>query len=150
MVASKGAKVYGIVNEVDAAGKMKGQAMLSMTLTDMQVGDRVLAVKTQPVSVQGGKGTGTKKVVGGAALGAAIGAIAGGGKGAAIGAAAGGGAGGVAAAASQVKAGGDSSADAAGLHSGRAAGGGDHDERRRACGRRELTHEAHPHRRQFL
>jgi hypothetical protein len=103
MVAARGAKVYGIVNEVDAAGKMKGQAMLSVTLTDMQVGDRVLSVKTQPVSVQGGKGTGTKKVVGGAALGAVIGAIAGGGQGAAIGAAAGAGAGGVAAAASNVK-----------------------------------------------
>lgn len=102
MVAAKGAKVYGIVNDVDAAGKMKGQAMLSMTLTDIQVGDSVLAVKTQPLSVQGGKGTGAKKVAGGAAIGAMIGAIAGGGKGAAIGAAAGAGAGGVAAAASNV------------------------------------------------
>jgi hypothetical protein len=103
MVAAKGAKVYGVVSEVDAAGKMKGQAMLSVTLTDLQVGDEVLPVKTQPVSVQGGKGTGTKKLVGGAALGAAIGAIAGGGEGAAIGAAVGAGAGGVATAASNVK-----------------------------------------------
>jgi hypothetical protein len=103
LVAARGAKVYGIVNDVDAAGKMRGQAMLSMTLTDMQLGDRVLAVRTQPVSVQGGKGTGAKKVVGGAALGATIGAIAGGGEGAAIGAAVGAGAGGVATAASNVK-----------------------------------------------
>lgn len=103
MVASTGAKVYGIVSEVDAAGKMKGQAKLSVTLTDMQIGDKVLSVKTQPVSVAGGKGTGTKKVVGGAALGATIGAIAGGGEGAAIGAAVGAGAGGVATAASNVK-----------------------------------------------
>jgi len=103
MVAAKGAKVYGVVAEVDAAGKMKGQAKLSVTLTDMQVGDKVLSVKTQPVSVEGGKGTGAKKMVGGAAIGATIGAIAGGGQGAAIGAAAGAGAGGVAAAASNVK-----------------------------------------------
>jgi hypothetical protein len=103
MVAAKGTKVYGVVSEVDAAGKMKGQAMLSVTLTDMQVGDKIVRINTQPVKVTGGTGTGTKKVVGGAALGAAIGAIAGGGKGAAIGAAVGGGAGGVAAAASNVK-----------------------------------------------
>jgi len=57
-----------------------------------------------PVNAVGGKGTGTKKVVGGAAIGAAIGAIAGGGEGAAIGAALGAGAGGVATAASPVDA----------------------------------------------
>ena len=74
---------------------------ISVTLTDMQVSDRVLS-KTKPLSAAGGKGTGTKKVVGGAAVGAAIGAIAGGGQGAAIGAAVGAGAGGVATAASSV------------------------------------------------
>jgi hypothetical protein len=103
MVAARGAKVYGIVNEVNAAGKMKGQAMLSVTLTDMQVGDRVLPVKTQPVRVEGGSGTGAKKVAGGAAFGALIGAIAGGGEGAAIGAAVGVGVGGAAAASGSVK-----------------------------------------------
>ena len=103
LVAPKGAKVYGIVSAVDDGSKMKGQATISVTLTDMQVGDRVLPIKTKPVSAAGGKGTGTKKVVGGAAVGAAIGAIAGGGEGAAIGAAVGAGAGGVATAASSVK-----------------------------------------------
>jgi hypothetical protein len=103
LVAPKGARVYGVVSAVDSASKMKGQATLSVALTDMQVGDRVVSVKTQPVSVTGGTGTGTKRVVGGAVLGAAIGAIAGGGEGAAIGAAAGAGAGGVATAASSVK-----------------------------------------------
>jgi hypothetical protein len=102
MVAPKGAKVCGVVSDVDAAGKMKGQAKLSVTLTDMQVGSKILSVKTQPVNVEGGKGTGAKKLVGGAAIGAAIGAIAGGGDGAAIGAAVGAGAGGVAAAAGSV------------------------------------------------
>jgi hypothetical protein len=91
------------VSAVDNGSKMKGQATISVTLTDMQVGDKVLSVKTKAVSAAGGKGTGTKKVVGGAAVGAAIGAIAGGGEGAAIGAAVGAGAGGVATAASSVK-----------------------------------------------
>jgi hypothetical protein len=103
LVAPRGGKVYGVVSAVDAGSKMKGQSTVSVTLTDMQVGDRVLSVKTQPVRATGGTGTGTKKVVGGAALGAAIGAIAGGGEGAAIGAAVGAGAGGVATAASSVK-----------------------------------------------
>jgi hypothetical protein len=103
LVAPAGAKVYGIVSAADSASKMKGTASLSVTLTDMQVGGQVLSIKTQPLSVTGGKGTGTKKLVGGALLGTAIGAIAGGGKGAAIGAAAGAGAGGIAAAAGDVK-----------------------------------------------
>ena len=102
LVAPRGAKVYGVVSGVDNGSKMKGQATLSVTLTDMQVGDKVLTVKTTAVSAAGSKGTGTKKVVGGAAIGAAIGAIAGGGEGAAIGAAVGAGAGGVATAASSV------------------------------------------------
>ena len=103
VVAPRGAKVYGIVSAVDDGSKMKGQATISVTLTDMHVGNRVLSIKTKPVSAAGGKGTGTKKIVGGAAVGAAIGAIAGGGEGAAIGAAVGAGAGGVATAASSVK-----------------------------------------------
>jgi hypothetical protein len=104
LVAPAGAKVYGIVSAAEAASKMKGTASLTVTLTDMQVGGQVLSVKTQPLSVKGGKGTGAKKLVGGAVIGTAIGAIAGGGKGAAIGAAAGAGAGGIAAAAGDVKA----------------------------------------------
>jgi hypothetical protein len=103
LVAPRGAKVYGIVSAVDDGSKMKGQATISVTLTDMQVGDRVVSLKTKAVSAAGGKGTGVKKVVGGAAIGAAIGAIAGGGDGAVIGAAVGAGAGGVATAASSVK-----------------------------------------------
>lgn len=104
MVVPLGGRVYGVVSNVDAGSKMKGQPSVSVTLTDMQVGGRVVSIKTQPVSQKGGTASGAKKVVGGAALGAAIGAIAGGGEGAAIGAAVGGGAGGVAAAASSTKA----------------------------------------------
>jgi hypothetical protein len=104
LVAPAGTKVYGIVSAADSASKMKGTASLSVTLTDMQVGSSVVAIKTQPLSVKGGSGSGTKKLVGGALLGTAIGAIAGGGEGAAWGAAIGAGAGGVAAAAGDVKA----------------------------------------------
>src|SRR5512137_579541 len=104
LVAPAGAKVYGIVSAADSASKMKGTASLTVTLTDMQVGGQVLSITTQPLSVKGGKGTGAKKLVGGAAVGAAIGAIAGGGEGAALGAAIGAGAGGVAAAAGDVTA----------------------------------------------
>lgn len=103
MIAPHGAKVYGVVSAVDAGSKMKGHPTLSVALTDIQVGGRVRSIKTQPVNVSGGTASGGKKIVGGAALGATIGAIAGGGEGAAIGAAAGAGAGGVAAAASSVK-----------------------------------------------
>jgi uncharacterized protein DUF6515 len=104
LVAVAGAKVYGIVSAAESASKMKGTASLTVTLTDMRVGGQVLSIKTQPLSVKGGTGTGTKKLVGGALIGTAIGAIAGGGQGAAIGAAAGAGAGGVAAAAGDVNA----------------------------------------------
>ena len=124
-----GAKVYGIVSAADSASKMKGTASLSVTLTDMQVGGQVLSIKTQPLNVKGGKGTGTKKLVGGAAVGAAIGAIAGGGEGAAIGRRGrrrgrrrGGGG-------RRRQGGGHPRADAAGLHAGGAVPGGDHDER---------------------
>ena len=103
MIAPQGTRVYGVVSAVDSGSKMKGQPTLSVTLTDIQIGGRVMPVKTQPVSVAGGTATGAKKMVGGAALGAAIGAIAGGGDGAAIGAVAGVAAGGVAAASSSVK-----------------------------------------------
>jgi hypothetical protein len=103
MVAAKGAKVYGVVSAVDAGSKMKGQPTLSVTLTDMQVGDSVVSVKTQPVNAAGGTASGAKKLVAGAGVGAAIGAIAGGGEGAAIGAAVGAGVGGAAAAGSSVK-----------------------------------------------
>jgi len=104
LVAPAGGKVYGVVSAAESAGKMKGTASLTVTLTDVQVGGQVLSVKTQPISVKGGTGTGAKKMVGGTMVGAAIGAIAGGGKGAAWGAAIGAGAGGVAAAAGDVKA----------------------------------------------
>ena len=103
MMAPQGTKVFGVVSAVDSGSKMKGQPTLSVTLTDMQVGGRVLPIKTQPLNASGGTASGAKKMVGGAAVGATIGAIAGGGEGAAIGAAVGTGVGGAAAAGSSVK-----------------------------------------------
>ena len=79
---------------------MKGQPSLGVTLTDLEVGGHVARDPTQPVVAKGEKGTGAKKMLGGAALGAGIGAIADGGQGAAIGAGVGLAAGGVATAAS--------------------------------------------------
>jgi hypothetical protein len=102
MMVAKGAKVYGVVTEIDQGSKMKGKALLSVALTDLQVGDQVVSIKTQPLQVQGQKSTGGKKLAGGAILGATIGAIADGGQGAAIGAAVGAGVGGAAAAAGDV------------------------------------------------
>jgi len=99
LIVAQGSRVYGVVTAVDDGSKMKGKASLSVELTDVQVGDHVVSVKTEPLRVEGKASTGGKKLAGGAALGAAIGAIAGGGEGAAIGAAVGAGAGGAAAAA---------------------------------------------------
>jgi hypothetical protein len=102
MIVAKGAKVYGVVTEIDQGSKMKGKALLSVALTDLQVGDQVVSIKTQPLQVQGQKSSGGKKLAGGAILGATIGAIADGGQGAAIGGAIGAGVGGAAAAAGDV------------------------------------------------
>jgi len=102
LIVAKGARVYGVVTELDQGSKMKGKALLSVALTDLQVGDQVVSIKTQPLQVQGQKSSGGKKLAGGALLGATIGAIADGGEGAAIGAAVGAGVGGAAAAAGNV------------------------------------------------
>jgi hypothetical protein len=99
LVAAHGTRVYGVVSSVDPGDKMKGKPKISATLTDLQVGDHVVTIQTQPISAQGEAGKGGKKILGGAALGAAIGGIADGGDGAAVGAAVGGGVGMIGAAA---------------------------------------------------
>jgi hypothetical protein len=104
LVATRGGAVYGVVTAVESGSKAGKDPSLSVTLTDIKVGDRIVSIKTQPLALKGEASKGARKVAGGALLGAAIGGIAGGGEGAAIGAAVGGGAGGVAAAAGSVKA----------------------------------------------
>ena len=84
----KGARAEGVVNDAKAAGRFKGGATLSLTLTSVTVGGKDHEIQTSAAMTSSkGKGKRTAAMVGGgAAGGAAIGAVAGGGKGAAIGA----------------------------------------------------------------
>ncbi|MBZ5643496.1 MAG: hypothetical protein LAO19_12105 [Acidobacteriia bacterium] len=94
-VIPSGARASGTVTDAKSAGKFKGNAELTVTLTSITVNGQEYDVKTNTVS-RASKGRGKRTAVGaggGAAVGAIIGAIAGGGKGAAIGAGAGAGAG---------------------------------------------------------
>ncbi len=90
-VIPRGADV--VVKLVDAkeSGKLTGRAGLTLDLVSVRVNGRMVDINTQTVSQESAsRGARTAKVAGGtAALGAIIGAIAGGGKGAAIGAGAG-------------------------------------------------------------
>lgn len=83
-----------LVDEKDS-GKLTGRAELTLVLQSVKVNGRMVDINTQTVSRESdSRGARTAKVAGGtAAVGAIIGAIAGGGKGAAIGGLAGGAAG---------------------------------------------------------
>jgi hypothetical protein len=90
-----GANVTGNVTDAKPLGRFAGGASLSLQLTAINLNGTDRAVQTSAVT-QTAKGKGKRTAVmagGGAALGALIGGLAGGGKGAAIGAVAGGGAG---------------------------------------------------------
>ena len=83
--------------KVEQAGKMKGADKITLKANSISFGGRKYDIVTTPVESKGsgeGKKT-TRKLVGGAGLGAIVGGIAGGGKGAAIGAAVGAGTGAV-------------------------------------------------------
>jgi hypothetical protein len=84
----KGARATGTVKDAKAAGRFKGGAVLSLTLTSIEINGKEHQIQTSDATqVSKGKGKRTAAMVGGgAAGGAAIGAVAGGGKGAAIGA----------------------------------------------------------------
>ncbi|MGZ4815638.1 MAG: BON domain-containing protein [Terriglobales bacterium] len=91
-----GADVEGRVVDVKGATHFSGKSVLAVELTNLSMGGKNYELHTQEFRREGaarGKNT-AEKVGGGAALGAIIGAIAGGGKGAAIGATVGAGAGG--------------------------------------------------------
>jgi hypothetical protein len=94
-IIPRGADV--VVKLVDAkeSGKLTGRAELTLDLMSVKVDGRMVDINTQSVSRESdSRGQRTAKVAGGAAaVGAVIGAIAGGGKGAVIGAGAGGAAG---------------------------------------------------------
>lgn len=91
VVAPRGTTVYGHLASASSAGRMSGSSELTLELTDIVINGTAYPLLTSTYEVKG-KGEGsktTKKVLGGAGLGALIGGVAGGGKGAAIGAAAG-------------------------------------------------------------
>jgi hypothetical protein len=87
-VYPKGADVTGTVVATHPSGRLSDSGEMTLILNTISAGGSATSVNVQPFQVKGGshlKGT-AAKVGGGAALGAIIGAIAGGGKGAAIGA----------------------------------------------------------------
>jgi hypothetical protein len=83
----KGARASGIVKDAKSAGRFKGGAVLSLTLTSISVKNEEYNIETTaPVETSKGKGKRTAGLVGGGAGGGAlIGGLAGGGKGALIG-----------------------------------------------------------------
>jgi hypothetical protein len=90
-----GSNATGEVVEAHPLGRFKGGASLAVRLTSIEVKGKTYAVSTSMVDREV-KGKGKRTAImagGGAAVGALIGGLAGGGKGAAIGALAGGGAG---------------------------------------------------------
>lgn len=91
----QGTPILGRVVDAKDATHFKGNSLLAVELTRIDLHGRHVAVVTDTVSKQGsGRGRNTaEKAGGGALLGTLIGALAGGGKGAAIGAVAGAGAG---------------------------------------------------------
>jgi hypothetical protein len=95
VVIPKGARATGTVTDAKSAGRFKGNAAISVTLSSVTVNGKEYQVKASEVT-ESGKGRGKRTAEGaggGAVVGALIGALAGGGKGAAIGAGAGAGAG---------------------------------------------------------
>jgi hypothetical protein len=94
-VIPRGANAVMRLVNTTPSGTFTGRTELALALISVKVNDKYVPINTQTVTrVSDARGQQTAKVVGGAAaVGAIIGAIAGGGKGAAIGAGAGGAAG---------------------------------------------------------
>ncbi len=106
IIAERGARVSGRVVDSRKAGRLSGNSDIQLALASFQTADgQKIAISTEPWVKEGvsSKGEDVAKIGGGAALGAIIGAIAGGGKGAALGAGVGGAAGTGAAAATRGK-----------------------------------------------
>ena len=89
VLATKGTRVYGRVVAAEAGTGTGGKPALTLELTDVEVGGRVVPLSTEPVSFSGEAKKAGKKVLGAAALGAGIGGMIDGGEGAAWGAGAG-------------------------------------------------------------
>jgi hypothetical protein len=95
VVIPRDAEVTGRVLSATPSGRLSDSGELQLTINTIRYGSSVANVTVEPFVVKGESHTksNTTKIGGGAALGAIIGAIAGGGKGAAIGAGVGGAAG---------------------------------------------------------
>jgi len=103
VVVPRGADAVLVAAKVEQGGKMKGSDLISLKVNSIMVRGRSYPVVTTLVeSKTGGEGKKTtRKIAGGAGLGAIVGGIAGGGKGAAIGALVGGAGGTIVAASGQ-------------------------------------------------
>ena len=86
-VYPKGADVTGRLAEVKPSGRLSEPGELHLALATIASGNRASSVQSEPLVIKGESHTKSNatKIGGGAALGAIIGAVAGGGKGAAIG-----------------------------------------------------------------
>jgi hypothetical protein len=96
VIAKQGARVDGTIVDSDSGGRVKGVASMTVTLRRLTLADgRTIDLNTDTViqEAKSTKGKDAKRIGIGTGVGAAIGAIAGGGSGAAIGAAVGGGTG---------------------------------------------------------
>src|SRR5678815_5405063 len=84
----KGASVTGEVVNIERSGRLSTPGELHLTLRTIRTGGRTYAVAVRTIVIKGDSHTKSNvtKIGGGTAMGALIGAIAGGGKGAAIGA----------------------------------------------------------------
>ena len=91
----KGTEVRGRVVDAKGSGRVKGRAVIQLTLTEIVHDGNALNISTKPYSAiaESTKKRDAAIIGGGAGVGAAIGALVGGGKGALIGAGVGGGAG---------------------------------------------------------
>ena len=94
-ILARGADVAVKLVDDKQSGKIEGKTILTLDLVSLVANGKTIEIDTQEVTQESASRTSksTKVIGGGAALGAIIGAIAGGGKGAAIGAVSGAGAG---------------------------------------------------------
>jgi hypothetical protein len=100
-LAKEGARVRGKITSAKSSGRLHAPGELTLRLTAVEINGKMVPISSSPYYAKGKSHTkgNVEKVGGGAAAGALIGALAGGGKGAAIGSVVGAGAGtGVAAA----------------------------------------------------
>src|SRR4051812_39562827 len=95
IIVPKGSRAEGVVVTSKSPGKFKGEGALTVKITKLTIQEITYPVVAKPFTVAlAGKGKRSSLMIGGgAAAGALIGGLAGGGKGAAIGALSGGGAG---------------------------------------------------------